>query len=156
MEVQNKPKQVKGRRKAPSSAWKPGQSGNPGGRPKIAAEVRELARRYGPEAIVRLVTLMRSNNETVAARAAEALLDRAYGRPLQGLEVSQVETEEKQPSYAVVFIPSPKSNHAPSVPDNPAPNRIGQLTYAPGVSSDEDTRRDDGSPLANYVTGRVW
>jgi hypothetical protein len=75
-------------RKTPSSAWKPGQSGNPGRRPKVSAEVRYLARNHGPEAIERLVALMHSKNESVAVRAAEALLDRGYGRPLQGMEVS--------------------------------------------------------------------
>lgn len=41
-----------------SSVWKPGQSGNPGGRPKVAAEIRDLARDHGAKAIERLVALM--------------------------------------------------------------------------------------------------
>src|SRR4051812_28256578 len=73
-------------RKAPSSAWRPGHSGNPGGRPKASAEVRDLARHHGREAIERLVALMHSKNESVAVRAAEALLDRGYGRPMHGME----------------------------------------------------------------------
>src|SRR5262245_11097406 len=67
---------------APSSAWKPGQSGNPGGRPKEIGHVRDLARQYTPEAIETLATIMR-NGKLDASRiaAAEALLDRAWGRP---------------------------------------------------------------------------
>jgi hypothetical protein len=64
-----------------------GESGNPGGRPRVAAEVQEFARQHGPEGIARLITLMRSDNEPVALRAAEALLDRAYGRPPQAIAV---------------------------------------------------------------------
>ena len=70
-------------RKTPSWAWRPGQSGNPGGRPKVSAEIRDLARDHGAKAIERLVALMYSKNESVAIRAAEALLDRGYGRPMQ-------------------------------------------------------------------------
>ena len=38
-------------RKNPSSAWRPGHSGNPGGRPKVSAEIRNLAREHGPKAL---------------------------------------------------------------------------------------------------------
>jgi hypothetical protein len=62
--------------------WQKGVSGNAGGRPKIAAEVKELARRYGPEAFRRIVQLMRSDDERVALAAATVVLDRAYGRPI--------------------------------------------------------------------------
>ena len=66
-----------------------GQSGNPGGRPKVAQEIRDLAIDcMGPKAITRLVTLMHSTNGQVSVRAAEALLDRGYGRPVQGMELS--------------------------------------------------------------------
>ena len=51
----------------------------------MAAEVLELARQHGPEALIRIVSLMRSKNDAVAFRAAEAILDRAYGRPPQAI-----------------------------------------------------------------------
>ena len=47
-------------------AFKKGESGNPGGRPKEVAEVRELARKHGPEAIERLAKLIHSENERTA------------------------------------------------------------------------------------------
>jgi hypothetical protein len=68
-----------------SSARKPGQSGNPGRRPKIMAQIRDLARDHGTQAIERLVALMHSKDESVAVRAAEALLHRGHGRPIQGI-----------------------------------------------------------------------
>jgi hypothetical protein len=61
-----------------------GQSGNPGGRPGGVAEVRKLAQAHTPEAIACLVKEM-NDGKTSHARiaAANALLDRAYGKPTQ-------------------------------------------------------------------------
>ncbi len=63
-----------------------GASGNPGGRPKVDVEVRALAQQQAPDAIARLVELMRCGNPAVEVRAAEALLDRAIGKPRQAIE----------------------------------------------------------------------
>jgi hypothetical protein len=68
-------------------AFQKGQSGNPGGRPKECAEVKALAREYGPEAIAKLAELMRGDDPRVAVASATALLDRAYGKPSQSLDV---------------------------------------------------------------------
>ena len=96
--------------------WQKGQSGNPGGRPRVEARARKLAQRYGPRAIRRLVELMdgapgvpeaspasgceqcaalaaevaklrRLVNGAVSVKAAEVILDRAYGRPAQAVTV---------------------------------------------------------------------
>jgi hypothetical protein len=60
-----------------------GSSGNPSGRPKIPEDVKELARGYSREAIQTLAVVMRDNTAPHSARvrAAETLLDRAWGRP---------------------------------------------------------------------------
>ncbi|MBA0101249.1 DUF5681 domain-containing protein [Stenotrophomonas indicatrix] len=68
-------------------AFKPGQSGNPSGRPKVDFEVRQLAREYGQEAIEKLVAIMRGDNPALAKAASEALLDRGYGKPVQSVGV---------------------------------------------------------------------
>lgn len=60
-----------------------GQSGNPGGRPKVAGHIRELAREHGERAIERLVELMEGEDPRVARAAAADLLDRGYGKPSQ-------------------------------------------------------------------------
>lgn len=62
--------------------WRPGQSGNPAGRPKDQHKIQMLARSFGAEAIDKLVELMRSGeNQDIQRRAAMAILDRGYGKP---------------------------------------------------------------------------
>ena len=59
-----------------------GFSGNPGGRPRDEQKVAELARSYTREAIETLFELMRrGNDECVRGTAAQALLDRGWGKP---------------------------------------------------------------------------
>ena len=72
------------------SKFKPGQSGNPGGRPKIISEIQELARKHTAEAIETLVAVMRDTSASPAARvsAASAVIDRAAGKPVQAIEAS--------------------------------------------------------------------
>lgn len=69
-------------------AFQKGISGNPGGRPKEDAEVKALARSCGPEAIQKLVELMRGDDRRTALAAALALLDRGFGKPSQAVEMS--------------------------------------------------------------------
>jgi hypothetical protein len=51
-----------------SGQFAPGQSGNPGGRPKDEHRVAELARSYTVEAIETLVELMRCGKDEACAR----------------------------------------------------------------------------------------
>jgi hypothetical protein len=69
--------------------FKKGQSGNPGGRPKVAGHIRELAQQHGEDAIKVLVAEMTNPESTAPARiaAAIALLDRGYGKPQQTVEL---------------------------------------------------------------------
>ena len=69
-----------------------GHSGNEGGRPKDEHKVAELARSFTTEAIDTLVELMRSGkDERVRGTAAQALLDRGWGKPKV-----EVVTDQKQ------------------------------------------------------------
>jgi hypothetical protein len=62
--------------------WTKGQSGNPGGRPKVLAEVRDLARRHAPAAINELARLaVGAESEAVRVAAIREILDRGYGKP---------------------------------------------------------------------------
>ena len=75
---------------APGTPFQAGQSGNPGGRPKIPEEVREATRAACPEAVQLLVKIMRDEKQKTAYRldAAKTLLDRGYGKPVQMQDVA--------------------------------------------------------------------
>jgi HEAT repeat protein len=62
-----------------------GISGNPGGRPKAVGFVTELAQKHTESAVATLVTIMKDpkSNAQARASAANALLDRGYGKPQQ-------------------------------------------------------------------------
>ncbi|HEY0835620.1 MAG TPA: DUF5681 domain-containing protein [Azospirillum sp.] len=69
------------------SQFKPGQSGNPGGRPKGERRVRELAQQNTIEALDALVHVMRTGRPSERVAAANAILDRGWGRPMQAVNV---------------------------------------------------------------------
>lgn len=62
-----------------------GQSGNPNGRPAAHKDIQELARQHTPAAIRALVDALTKPGERVAA--ANALLDRGYGKPGQTVDL---------------------------------------------------------------------
>jgi len=61
--------------------WKPGQSGNPKGFSGEYGQAVKLAKRASARAITRLIELMESQDERVAAVACNSILDRAFGKP---------------------------------------------------------------------------
>lgn len=73
-----------------------GASGNPGGRPRVVREVRDMIEAIAPELIAELVEIARDRQQPGRVRiaAVTALFDRRYGRPRRelawssGLEVS--------------------------------------------------------------------
>ena len=99
-----------------------GQSGNPGGRPKVVAEVKELARAHTGEAIETLVSIMTNpkvctSGESVCCKCTTR---RGYGKPPQHI------TGEGGPSY-VVRLPEPcktAEEWVASLGDRPAQPRI--------------------------------
>lgn len=64
----------------------PGQSGNPGGRPKLSNELRDAARAATPRALERAIQLIESPDENVALKAINTVWDRAYGKPAQPVD----------------------------------------------------------------------
>ena len=77
-------------RRANSTSFRPGQSGNPNGRPRVLADVQNAAREHSGEAIETLARIMRDPKAPAAARisAACALLDRGYGKPSQAINAN--------------------------------------------------------------------
>jgi hypothetical protein len=92
------------KRRGPGRPFKPGQSGNPGGKirnlgvRRALMDMRLQAREYGPEALAKLVQLMRGVVTVGRKRvivpvhtqgwAAAEIIDRGWGRAPQGLEVT--------------------------------------------------------------------
>jgi hypothetical protein len=67
-----------------------GQSGNPGGKPRVLRDVQALARKHTLEAVQALVEIVKNKRAHASARvaAANAILDRGYGKPPQAVNVS--------------------------------------------------------------------
>lgn len=73
-------------RRGERGKWLPGQSPNPGGRPKIVTDIRDLARQHSETAVATLVNIAENGKqESARVAAAAALLDRGWGRPTQPL-----------------------------------------------------------------------
>src|SRR5579875_2442311 len=61
----------------------PGQSGNPGGRPRGGYELREMSRRLAPRILEVMFEIACDPAQpgAVRVRAGNSVLDRGYGRP---------------------------------------------------------------------------
>lgn len=68
--------------------WKPGQSGNPNGRPKKVQTIAQLAEDNSEKALRKLIKLIDSDKDQIALAAAQAVLDRSMGKPKQAVDVS--------------------------------------------------------------------
>jgi hypothetical protein len=86
--------------------WQPGQSGNPGGHPKGMAEVRAAARSHTALAMETLATCCRDAKAPWPARvaAAEALLNRGWGKPLQPVDVGDARPLADVPAEVLLRI----------------------------------------------------
>ena len=67
----------------------PGWSGNPTGRPKLPAEMKEMFQTKAPEAFEVLCKHLHAADPRVSVSAATQILDRAYGRPVQSIDVRE-------------------------------------------------------------------
>ena len=63
--------------------------GNPGGRPKLPADIREAFKAKAPEALEVLTRCLQSDDDRIAMMAAQAILDRGYGKPTQSIDVRE-------------------------------------------------------------------
>ena len=84
-----KPMQVEGSlppNPAGKGGFAKGQSGNPGGRAKMPPEIREMLSARAQDAVQTITKFLDDADPRVALKAAELLLDRAYGKPQQTSE----------------------------------------------------------------------
>ncbi len=111
------PKPEKAKAAAPESAntpetdkrahlWKPGQSGNPNGRPAVVREIRDLARAHTTEAFDTLLSVCKSTDAPPAARVAAAahILDRGYGKPTQNINAAVRNAQKMTDDELLAFL----------------------------------------------------
>lgn len=78
------------------TSWLPGRSGNPAGFPRALRDVRDAARAHTAQAVATLADIMLDRDNPPAARiaAAEALLDRGWGRSPQAHLVAAMDAPQ--------------------------------------------------------------
>ncbi len=90
MQPENSQKTAK-KRAATKASFKPGQCGNPGGRPKRTQEEFELiaaCKEKAPAALKTIESLMlTAKQDSVRLSAALSIVERAYGKPTERKEV---------------------------------------------------------------------
>lgn len=89
-------------------AFVKGKSGNPSGRPKQTQQELDLVqacREKTPKALDKLESLMDSDNEAVALKASLAIIERAYGKPRQEIDMT---TNQPTPEKITITFIDPK------------------------------------------------
>lgn len=90
-----------------AGSFKKGEVTNPKGRPKESAHLRELARTHTEIALNTLVDVAQyADDAGHRVQAACAILDRGYGKPTQGMEISG---PEGGPIIAKLDVPPKES-----------------------------------------------
>jgi hypothetical protein len=98
--------------------FQPGQSGNPGGKPK-GADLRKALSVYDDKVIQRLGELLDSKDDRVALQACKEVSDRRFGKALTTAEISIEDNRNEQ-----------SNNFAPLTPDEVAVSLKELLTTA--------------------------
>ena len=134
-------------RGATAGSWKPGQSGNPKGRPKgaktgrksdvLARTAKQRAELYVDQAFELLSQAVQDTESPMSARvsAANAILDRAYGKAPQDVNVrGSVET------HIIALLKAIDNQPVSQVEGGPL-----EVIEAPGNSSDSATPHEGDS-----------
>ncbi len=106
--------------------FKPGESGNPGGRPKGQSELTELLRQRIPAE--RLVGALDALIEAGDPKATLYAIDRQLGKPAQSIQISG---DEDKPLHALIGV-EPRQLGAQGTPQD-EPERLPAPTEGDGA-----------------------
>lgn len=86
--------------------FKPGTSGNPGGRPKRGNPAQKEAMKHAERAVKYQVSVMDDLDEKTDTRlkAAEYIITRAYGKPVESIELTGEDGDTIRQSLTVTFV----------------------------------------------------
>lgn len=109
-----------------------GTSGNPGGRPRELAGIRELAARHTEAAIAALAKAL--DDPKTAVPAAVALLDRGWGKPQQSVDIKTDAADQQvaAPDIMALIARRRNFNLSATMPDSPTPNRLSVVGSGTG------------------------
>lgn len=97
--------------------FKPGQSGNPKGRPKIPAEFTDLMRKFSVDAAYKLYEWMMRDDPKTGPQIAQYIINRAYGTPTQITEVSGANGAPLNPPGVTITFVRPEPAPSPQTID---------------------------------------
>ena len=121
--------------------FRPGQSGNPSGRPKSATGLRELlVAQYGPDAgvlVERLEKLSTGKNLRLALQATELLLAYHVGKPENSLNVDVSTPSEPWTPVEMALLTNEELETLAAISHRIRPDTKGDTTLFP------PDRRDD-------------
>lgn len=83
--------------------WQAGKSGNPGGRKKLDPVAKEMFSPLLPEALKAVKIGLASDDEDLRLRAASMVLDRVFGKPAQGVELTGADQGPLKTVLEIVF-----------------------------------------------------
>lgn len=113
-------------------AWKPGQSGNPGGRPPgptATTVLREMLEANDGEKLREIAKVLLSLAMTGDIKAIREVLDRAYGKPVQAITIAP-KNETASEYIARIFEEGPSVPEPVTVPVS-KPKAVGRKRSKP-------------------------
>ena len=75
-------------KRAKNGQFLPGSVNNPGGRPKVNPEIKEILKAASVHAAERLVALVDSKQEKIALQAVQEILNRTEGKPRDNVQMN--------------------------------------------------------------------
>lgn len=90
--------------------FKPGQSGNPDGARRKSNKVAGMCRAHTEEAVKALIESLADPKNEVRIKAAEAILNRGWGKPQEFVEVSGDEENPLSHKFTVEFVRAKSEN----------------------------------------------